>query len=90
MSKAKLINFVYLVSPKHKATGRTKHFLGAEQMAEPYQLKIIQYPADSGYYLIYLDKNGNELTDTYHETLQKAFEQAQWEFSVEPREWKKA
>ncbi len=28
------------------------------------------------------------MTDTYHDTLERAFEQARLEFGVEPDEWK--
>jgi hypothetical protein len=50
-------------------------------------LRISQYVGDPGFYLLYLDAEGNELTDTYHETLEKAMSQAEWEFDVRPDEW---
>jgi hypothetical protein len=50
-------------------------------------LVIAQLPPDGGYYLLYLNNQGDELTDTYHETLDKALNQAKWEFEIEPDEW---
>lgn len=85
-----------ILKTHHSATGKTKHYQGSlspqglERGAElqtPYQLTIAQIPPDKGYYLLYLDEEGNEITDTYHESLEAALEQAKWEFNVEPHEW---
>jgi hypothetical protein len=48
---------------------------------------IAQLLPDPGYLLLYLDEDGEELTDTYHESLEKALDQANWEFNIEPDEW---
>jgi hypothetical protein len=34
-----------------------------------------------------LDEDGNEMNDTFHETLEGALEQARFEFRVPPHEW---
>ena len=47
----------------------------------------MRFEGSAGYYLLYLDSEGNELTDTYHDTLESAFDQAEWEFRVQPAEW---
>ena len=73
---------------KHKPTGKTKHYRGAGELPKPAHLKIVRYSGDPGYLLLYLDKDGNEMTDTYHETLEDALEQANWEFGIEAEEWK--
>lgn len=72
---------------KHKPTGFTKHYRGEGLLPMPAQLKIVQYSGDSGYLLLYLDKDGNEMTDTYHETLDEALEQANFEFGIREKEW---
>jgi hypothetical protein len=71
----------------HKATGKTRHYLGAQELPTPGELWIVAYPDDVGYYLLYLDGDGKELTDTYHDTLDRALQQAEWEFQVSPHEW---
>jgi hypothetical protein len=47
----------------------------------------MKFHDDSGYYLLYLDETGEELTDTYHDSLEKAFSQAEREFQCKEEEW---
>ncbi|HEV2737135.1 MAG TPA: hypothetical protein VGU66_01020 [Candidatus Elarobacter sp.] len=48
---------------------------------------IAQIGSDPGYYLLYLDDAGKEMTDTYHDDLDGAFEQAMAEFGLAKEEW---
>jgi len=50
-------------------------------------LRIVKYIDDPGYYLLYCDEHGQELTDTYHESLADAMTQAEWEFQVRAHDW---
>lgn len=72
---------------KHKRTGKTRHYRKSEILSSPKYLYIVQYEEDEGYYLLHIDGEGNELTDTFHETLNDAFEQAKWEFNIFEAEW---
>ncbi|MGH8550153.1 MAG: hypothetical protein ACRERU_16430 [Methylococcales bacterium] len=72
---------------RHCPTGKTKHYIGETALPPPAALEIVSYPDEQGFYLLYLDDAGNELTDTFHETIDKAMAQAEWEFSVQPNEW---
>jgi hypothetical protein len=84
----------------HVPTGRTRHTVGTwsdeeglvrgAELSTPHELMITQLPPDQGYYLLYLDERGNEINDTYHESLEKALDQAKWEFNVEFDEWQTA
>jgi hypothetical protein len=76
-----------LLSPHHVPTGFTRHYLGNDLQPAPYELRIVRYSGDNGYYLLYLDSNGEEQNDTYHDTLERALEQARLEFSVREAEW---
>ena len=69
------------------STGKTVHISGGEELHAPSKLQITQYPDDKGYYLIYLDSSGDEMTDTYHDTIEEAMEQAKWEFNVTVDDW---
>jgi hypothetical protein len=76
---------------KHHPTGRTKHLLGfgsgQTEIAIPVELRITKYDGMDGFYLLYCDDDGTELTDTYHDTASDAVDQAEWEFNVRPDEW---
>ncbi|MDP9024388.1 MAG: hypothetical protein M3N13_03295 [Candidatus Eremiobacteraeota bacterium] len=71
----------------HEATGFTIHRRGNEVMPKPASLSILQIGSDPGFYLVYLDGNGDEQTDTYHGDLDSAFAQAGAEFGVARTEW---
>jgi hypothetical protein len=86
MNKLTIIQSINL-SDAHKSTGKTKHYLNNALLPVPSTLQIIKFPNDDGYYLIYLDANNREMTDTYHCTLQAAIDQAKMEFSIELDEW---
>jgi hypothetical protein len=45
---------------------------------------------DPGYYLFYCDDSGVEFTDTYHDSLDQALSQAEWEFRTKADEWEVA
>ena len=75
------------LGPFYRPTGKTRHFYGHMDLPPPNELSIVKYPSDPGYYLIYFDDKGTELTDTYHDTLEGALTQAEWEFEVKPNEW---
>ena len=77
------------LGPEHSPTGRTRHWHGGQLLPAPSRLRIARCEGDgwTGYYLLYDDASGRELTDTYHESLEDAMRQAHWEFCVEPGEW---
>lgn len=86
MANFKIIKSIKLGS-EHMQTGKTIHYQGDDLIQDITELKIVQYLEDSGYYLIYLNSLGQEVTDTYHETIESAVKQAQFEFDVMPNEW---
>lgn len=75
------------LTDRHKPTGKTHHYHDANQLPAPSSLRIGKYSDDSGYYLVYLDASGVELTDTYHDSIEGALVQAEWEFGIKPDEW---
>ena len=86
-----ILRSLYAVSlAGHVATGFTVHRRGAAILPKPSALAIAQVGSDPGYYLLYLDDEGEEMTDTYHETVDAAFDQAKAEFGVPDTEWRKA
>ena len=71
-----------------KSTGKTRHYSGSRMLATPAFLRIAQIPPDAGYYLLYYDRSGKEMTDTYHDTIEAAQEQAAMEFQTVVTDWK--
>lgn len=75
---------------QHFQTGHTKHFVNNMLQDKPYKLCIVQYPDERDYVLlIHYSKEGEEITDTFHETIEDAMEQANLEFSIKENEWEK-
>jgi hypothetical protein len=70
-----------------KATGRTNHLIGNQPMPKPASLQIAQYDNDAGFYLFYLNEKNEVMTDTWHETIEEAMDQAEWEFQIVSDEW---
>lgn len=66
---------------------KTIHYSGSTLLPKPFALSIVKYSDNEGYYLLYLDKFGEEQVDTYHETLEDAFRQAEFEFGVKKVDW---
>lgn len=81
------------LQPHHQSTGVTRHYFGAPdgtrvEVPRPISLQVVQYPGDgSNAYLFYRDESGEEMTDTYHDSVEDAFEQARAEFGVLRDEW---
>jgi hypothetical protein len=77
------------LGPQHQPTGKTRHYHGNTLLPAPYELRIVKYldSNDPGCYLFHCDASGTEFTDTYHETVEDAMSQAEWEFGVKQDEW---
>jgi hypothetical protein len=89
MEKTKILYRVQLISEKHKRTGNTSHSRNGQLIIElPSFLQIESNPwVEDEFYLIHYDSEGNELSDTLHDGVEDAMEQAAFEFSVERSEW---
>jgi hypothetical protein len=72
---------------QHLPTGFTRHIIHGEPMEMPTELRIAQFPGAHEVYLFYCDDTGLELSDTLHETVARAMEQAELEFCVRPDDW---
>lgn len=75
------------LGPQHKPTGIVRHYRDSGLLPAPHSLLISELADSSGFYLFYLDADGKELNDTYHDTLEAAEHQAEIEFGVKSREW---
>jgi hypothetical protein len=71
-----------------RVTNKTRHYRNGRLLPAPQSVEIVQLvPAAPGYYLLYFDSDGAEMTDTWHESVASAMEQAKFEFGLLPTEW---
>jgi hypothetical protein len=70
----------------HRRPGRTNHSFNGKEFGPFTSLEISQYPDDAGYYLMHICEDGG-CADTWHESIDDALHQAEWEFGVRPGEW---
>ena len=75
------------LGPSTEATGKTRHFSGGGLFRIPAELQVVELPGSPGYYLLYFDDSGREMTDTFHDSVEQAVAQAEWEFNVKGRDW---
>lgn len=86
LNNAKVIVFTPIDS-RHKPTGGCKHTVAGELLGAAAGLAICRYESDGGFYLFYCDDQWGVLTDTWHETLEDAKEQAEFEYKGTSRTW---
>ena len=69
-----------------QATGKTRHYRGIPSSREALKnfaaLAIAQYDGKDGFYLFYCNSDWNVMTDTFHDDLAGAIEQANREYGV--------
>jgi hypothetical protein len=76
-----------VLDARHGATGATRHFRDGRLLPPPSKLQIVRFPGDDAVHLVHLDPNDCEQTDTWHESVEDAREQARLEFGVEGKHW---
>lgn len=86
MSKPIIVREIRL-GPLHKPTGNTCHRSGLDLIPPTIMLKIAKFSDTVGFYLLHYDNDGNEITDTFHETVEDAIAQAEWEYGIKENEW---
>jgi hypothetical protein len=80
------------LGPHHLRPGRTKHQLkdatGLRDFPPFNALEICSTDPANGFYILYQPENGQG-TDSWRQTLDDAFDQAEWGFGVAREEWEK-
>lgn len=86
---SKILYAVSLDPKLNSRTGKTRHVVNGVMLTQmPQKLVILQFDGALDYYLIHLDESGEELTDTNHDSIESAMDQAKFEFLVEREQWK--
>jgi len=68
-------------------TGNTRHEVAGEPVEAASRLAIARYPDQSGFYLFYCDAAWSVLTDTWHESVEAAVAQAEFEYTGSSNAW---
>lgn len=90
MEESKVLFKIYLDNDLHKRTGNTNHSVDGELIKTlPAYLQIESNPLVEGeFYLIHYDQDGEDLlTDTLHDSVGHAMNQAEFEFGVSSSQW---
>jgi hypothetical protein len=74
------------IDGRHRATGACTHIVGGVIQPPFAALAICRY-GDGSYGLLYFDEEWNEITDTWHQTLDDAKNQAEMEFVGVSKTW---
>lgn len=72
-----------------RLTGKTRHLLGALPLPGPKTVELV-VEEDGTIFLLRLDDEGQCISDTWHETVEAAKAQANFEFGIEAGDWKEA
>jgi hypothetical protein len=83
---AKVICFSPIDS-RHRHTGNTRQIVAGVIMEPASGLAICQYSGEDAFYLFGCDVAWNSVTDTWHEDLQDALEQAEFEYEGVSETW---
>jgi hypothetical protein len=81
LNGARVLQFASLAGSQ--PTGKTRHVVGGFEVKEFAALAIAKYDGESqGVYLYYCDPSWNVITDTWHEDVAAALDQAHFEFGL--------
>lgn len=83
---AKILEYLTLTD-KEKRTGNTTHHIVGKKHTDYHGLAICQYENEDGVYLFYCNSDWIELTDTHHEDIDSAKDQASYEFEGLENKW---
>jgi hypothetical protein len=79
IGNAKVICYTRIDS-RHRYTGNTRQIVGGELVGPASGLAVCQYPGDTAFYLFGCDETWSNITDTWHESLDDAQHQAEFEY----------
>ena len=77
------------IDDRHEFTGACEQIVAGTRMGPMAGLAICQYDGETAYYLFGCDQEWNTITDTWHQSLQEAIDQAEFEYRGTKFTWKK-
>ncbi len=83
---AKVICYTH-IDARHTPTGNTKQIVNGELLGPAAGLAICQYEGEECFYLFGCDAQWNSQSDTWHQEIEDAKEQAEFEYQGSLRTW---
>jgi hypothetical protein len=75
------------IDERHRFTGNCVHTVAGLQMDAMAGLAICQYTGEEAFYLFGCDSDWQSVTDTWHQTLEDAKHQAEYEYEGVSKTW---
>jgi hypothetical protein len=75
------------IDERHHFTTNTRQIVAGQLLGSMAGLAICQYPDDNAFYLFGCDANWSSVTDTWHQTLDDAKHQAEFEYEGVSTTW---
>jgi hypothetical protein len=76
------------IDDRHRPTGSSRQIVAGIVQGAAAGLAICQYEGETAYYLFGCDSEWNPVTDTWHETLDDALKQAEFEYEGVSSTWR--
>lgn len=76
-----------VIDPRNRPTGKCRQIVGGKLQGPAAGLAICQYNDEEAYYLFGCDAEWKTVTDTWHETLEEALQQAEIEYEGVSATW---
>lgn len=77
------------IDERHRHTGNCEQYVAGELMGPAAGLAICQYEGESAFYLFGCDEDWGTVTDTWHQTLEEAKAQAEFEYEGVSATWRR-
>lgn len=75
------------IDDRHRPTGNCRQIVAGILQGSAAGLAICQYEGETAYYLFGCDSEWNPVNDTWHETLEGALKQAEFEYEGVSTTW---
>jgi hypothetical protein len=75
------------IDGRHHHTGKCRQIVAGVLQGAAAGLAICQYEGEDSFYLFGCDENWQSVTDTWHETLEEAKDQAEFEYEGVSSTW---
>jgi len=69
------------IDERHQFTGGCKQIVAGQLMGQMAGLAICQYEGEDNYYLFGCDEDWSSATDTWHQSLEEALDQVEYEYT---------